>query len=394
VKEHLMSNRNRTRAVVVVCALAYGGLAAVTLASPVGAATTAVNARLSHTLTVLGDSRANAIVLSRDLAGDILVNGGGVAIEGPKATVFNVKQIRILAGAGNDTVSLDETNGALPRADIFGGLGNDRITGSSNLNRLLGGPGSDVLIGGRGDELLSGGGGSDFVDGNQGTDDVVLGDGNDTFQWDPGDGSDRVDGNAGRDVMLFNGSAAGELFDVSANAGRVLFTRSVGSIAMDLGGIEEIDTRTLGGVDSFAAHDLSGTGVTTLEVDDAAAGAPDNTGDRFSVEGTDAADVITVSGSAATGVSITGTAASVHFTNTQAFDEFDVQAAGGDDTVTASGLAAGVVAFSADGGAGNDVITGSAGDDVLHGGDGDDVLTGGPGNDVLDGGTGADVLIQ
>lgn len=389
-----MSKRSRTRAVVVTGAFAASGLAALTLAAPAGAATTAVNVRLTSTLVVSGDARSNTIVVSRDVAGDILVNGGAVVIHGPKPTVDNVKRVRILAAGGDDTVRLDETNGPLPSADIFGGPGNDRITGSSGRDRLFGGLGSDTLIGGRGDEFLSGGDGRDFVDGNQGTDTAALGDGNDTFQWDAGDGSDVVNGNAGRDVLLFNGAAADELFDVAATGSRVLFTRSVGTITMDLGGIEEIDTHTLGGVDSFVAHDLTGTGVTDLVVDDSVAGAPDNTADRFTVDGTDAADVITVSGSTAAGVSITGLPASVHFVGTDPIDGLDVQAAGGDDAVNASGLAAGVVSFSADGGTGNDVITGSAGDDVLHGGDGDDVLNGGPGNDVLDGGPGANVLIQ
>jgi Ca2+-binding RTX toxin-like protein len=388
-----MSNRNRTRAAVVTCALASGGLAALALATPAGAATTAVHLRGQSVLTVFGDFRNNTIVVSRDLAGAIHVNGGTVIIQGPKPTVTNVDQIRVFAGAGNDTVSFDETNGTLPAADVFGSTGNDRITGSSGKDRLFGGAGNDVLTGGRGDELLSGGDGTDFVDGNQGADTAVLGDGDDVFQWDPGDGSDVVDGNAGHDVLVFNGAAAGERFEVSANGRRTSLTRDVGTITMDLGGIEEIDTNTLGGTDAFTAHDLTGTGVTDLEVDSGVAGAGDGLGDRLTVDGTDAADNITVSGSAATGVSVAGLAARVHVTGTDAVDGLDVEAGVGDDTVTASGLAAGVVSFSADGGEGNDVIVGSAGDDVLHGGDGDDLLNGGPGNDVLDGGPGANVLI-
>ena len=388
-----MTNRNHTRARLVTCALASGGLAALALATPAGAATTAVHLRGQSVLTVVGDFRNNTILVSRDLAGGIHVDGGTVIVQGPRPTVTNIDLIRVFAGAGNDTVSFDETNGALPAADVFGSAGNDRITGSSGKDRLFGGAGSDVLIGGRGDELLSGGDGTDFVDGNQGSDTAVLGDGDDVFQWDPGDGSDVVDGNAGHDALVFNGAGAGERFDVSAKGSRTSFTRDIGTITMDLGGIEEIDTHTLGGTDSFTAHDLTGTGVTDLEVDEGVAGAGDGLADRLTVDATDAADNITVSGSAATGVSVAGLAASVHVTGTDAVDGLDVEAAGGDDSVNASGLAAGVVTFSADGGAGNDRIVGSAGDDSLHGGDGDDVLNGGPGNDVLDGGPGANVLI-
>ena len=385
-----MSNRNRTR---VTCALASGGLAALALATPAGAATTAVDLRGQRVLTVFGDFRNNTIVVSRDLAGGIHVSGAKVLVHGSTPTVTNVDLIRVLAGAGNDTVSFDETNGALPAADVFGSAGDDRISGSSGTDRLFGGPGDDVLIGGRGNELLSGGDGTDFVDGNQGADTAVLGDGDDIFQWDPGDGSDVVDGNAGHDALVFNGSAGAEQFDVSANGTRTLFTRSIGTITMDLGGIEEIDTHALGGSDDFTAHDLTGTGVTDLEVDEGVAGVGDGLADRLTVDGTETADNITVSGSAATGVSVSGLAARVHVIGTDAVDKLDVEAAGGDDSVDASGLAAGVVTFSADGGAGNDRIVGSAGDDSLRGGDGDDVLNGGPGNDVLDGGPGANVLI-
>jgi len=389
-----MSKRSRTRAVVMTCALASGGFAALALASPAGAATTAVKLPGSSTLTVSGDFRANSIVVSRDAVGNILVNGGAVVVHGSKPTVNNVKQIRILAAGGDDTVSLDETNGALPRADIFGGTGNDRLTGSNGLDRLFGGAGADVLIGGRGNEQFSGGDGNDFVDGNQGADTVVLGDGNDTFQWDAGDGSDKVDGNAGHDVMLFNGSVAGEVFDVAANGSRVVFFRSVGTITMDVGGVEEIDTRALGGADAFIAHDLSGTDVTDLEVDEAVAGAPDGAADQVTVDGTDANDIIDVSGSVADGVSVTGLTETVHVTGTDPTDGLDIETAGGNDALTGTPLAAGVVAFSADGGDGDDAIVGSAGDDVLHGGPGNDVINGGAGNDVLDGGSGSNILIQ
>jgi hypothetical protein len=286
-----MSNRNRVRAAVVTCALASGGLAALAFATPAGAATTAVHLRGQSVLTVFGDFRNNTIVVSRDLAGAIHVNGGTVIIQGPKPTVTNIDQIRVLAGAGNDTVRFDETNGTLPAADVFGSTGNDRITGSSGKDRLFGGAGNDVLTGGRGDELLSGGDGTDFVDGNQGADTAALGDGGDIFQWDPGDGSDVVDGNAGHDVLAFNGAAAGERFDVSANGSRTSFTRDVGTITMDLGGIEEIDTHTLGGTDAFTAHDLTGTGVTDLEVDEGVAGAGDGLADRLTVDATDAARI-------------------------------------------------------------------------------------------------------
>ncbi len=92
--------------------------------------------------------------------------------------------------------------------------------------------------------------GNDFVDGQQGNDVAFLGAGDDTFQWDPGDGSDVVEGQDGRDDLLFNGSNADERFEASANGGRVLFTRDLANILMDLDDVEVIDLHALGGRDS------------------------------------------------------------------------------------------------------------------------------------------------
>jgi Ca2+-binding RTX toxin-like protein len=375
----------RTRAVVAAGALLASGLAGLVLAAPAGASTSAVFVQGQGVLTVFGDSAANAITVSRDAAGVIDINGGSVDIHGATATVGNVDLIRVFGGAGDDTISLDERSGALPQADLFGGLGNDRLFGGSAADRLDGGAGDDVLEGGRGNELLVGGDGNDFVDGNVGADTGVLGDGNDVFQWDPGDGSDVVEGQAGDDTMLFNGAGGAETFNISANGNHALFTRDLGGITMDLDGVEHVDTRALGGADAFTVHDLTGTDVTDVLIEEAGPnGAPDGAADRTTVQGTTGADNVTVAGSPATGVTVRGLAATVRLTGTDpTLDALNVDAAAGDDVVNASALAAGVVLYSANGGEGNDRLTGSAGDDTLIGGPGDDVLDGGPGANVL-----------
>lgn len=391
-----MRNRNRAHAVLVACALTGSGLAGLALAAPAGATTRAMFVHGQGVLTVSGDSGNDTIVVSRDAAGLISINGGSVDIHGTAATVANVDLVQVHGGAGDDTISLDETNGPLPRAELFGDAGNDRLTGSSAADRLDGGAGNDILEGGSGAEVLIGGDGNDFVDGNQGADTAILGDGNDAFQWDPGDGSDVVEGQTGADTMLFNGAGIGEAFNVSANGGRVLFTRDIGGITMDLNGIEHINTRELGGADAFTVHDLTGTGVTDVLVDEAGAnGTPDGVADRTTVLGTAGADRVTVSGTPATGVTVAGLSALVRITGTDpSLDGLNIDAAAGDDVVAASGLDAGVVVYSAHGGDGNDLLIGSAGDDALFGDAGDDVLDGGPGQDLLDGGPGANVLIQ
>jgi Ca2+-binding RTX toxin-like protein len=113
--------------------------------------------------------------------------------------------------------------------------GDDSFSATGNLAALIkisvdGGAGNDTILGSNGIDLLLGGDGDDFIDGQQGNDVIFLGAANDTFQWDPGDGSDTVEGQAGNDKMLFNGSAGAEIFSVSANGGRVLYTAISGTL--------------------------------------------------------------------------------------------------------------------------------------------------------------------
>jgi hypothetical protein len=50
----------------------------------------------SGILSVLGDAHSNTIVVSRDAAGQILIHGGDVAIQGGAATVANTALIQAL----------------------------------------------------------------------------------------------------------------------------------------------------------------------------------------------------------------------------------------------------------------------------------------------------------
>jgi Ca2+-binding RTX toxin-like protein len=181
--------------------------------------------------------------------------------------------------------------------------GNDRYSTTGDLAPLIritadGGAGNDTLLGSNGVDLLLGGDGTDFVDAQQANDVAFLGDGNDTFQWDPGDGSDIVEGQDGRDTMLFNGSNGDEIFEASANGQRVRFTRDLGSIVMDLDDIESIDLKALGGVDRLTVSDLSGTDVDEVKTDLAAlGGGNDNAADNVIVNATNGDDVAIVTGS-------------------------------------------------------------------------------------------------
>src|SRR5262249_15512364 len=87
-------------------------------------------------LTIFGDNLDNTITVSRDAAGTILVNGGAVGVQGGTPTVGNVSLIQAFGQAGNDTITLDEANGALPKANLFGGAGNDTLVGGSGADLL------------------------------------------------------------------------------------------------------------------------------------------------------------------------------------------------------------------------------------------------------------------
>jgi hypothetical protein len=73
----------------------------------------AITATFSNgTLSIVGDDTQNAISVSRDLAGTILVNGGAVAITGGPATAANTALIDVSALGDLDTIQFDDTNGA------------------------------------------------------------------------------------------------------------------------------------------------------------------------------------------------------------------------------------------------------------------------------------------
>jgi Ca2+-binding RTX toxin-like protein len=222
-----------------------------------------------------------------------------------------------------------------------------------------------------------------------------MGAGDDVFRWDPGDGSDIVEGQDGADTMVFNGANGNENVDLSSNNGRLRFFRDAGTITMDVDGTESIQFNALGGVDKVTIHDLTGTAVTQVSLNLAASsGAGDGASDSVIIEGTSAADGVSVQGSAATGVTVNGLAASVSIQGAEPADKLTINTFAGDDAVEASALEASAILFAADGGAGDDFLAGGAGNDTLFGGDGDDVLIGNEGQDVLDGGAGDNVVIQ
>ena len=216
-----------------------------------------------------------------------------------------------------------------------------------------GGAGDDTILGSQGADVLLGGDGDDFIFGDNGDDVAFLGAGDDVFQWNPGDGNDTVEGQDGVDTMLFFGANIAENIDISANGGRVLFFRDIANVTMDLNDVETIDFRALGGVDNIVVGDLSGTDTTRIDLDlRGPNGGGDGAADSITVNGTNGADVIAVTGDAG-GVSVFGLQATVNvFFPEVANDRLTINALDGDDVINASSLEADGIQLTLNGGRG------------------------------------------
>jgi Ca2+-binding RTX toxin-like protein len=359
---------------------ARGGADTLTVNDLSGTGVTDVNLDLSGTPgSGAGDGKADTVIVNGTNAADnvrIASQSGRVAVTGLAAKVTiaapdaSLDNLIINALSGDDTVNASGLS-----AGVIG------LT-------LNGGAGTDLLIGSQGDDLVIGGTGNDVA---------LMGAGDDTFVWNPGDGSDIVEGQGGHDTLQFNGSNVSERIDLSANGSRLLLTRDVGSIIMDVNGVEQVNISARGGADTITVNDLSGTGVTDVNLDlsgTPGSGTGDGKADTVIVNGTNGNDVIGVAGSSVQ-TDVVGLAASVHIVGAEvANDRLIVNAGSGDDVVDASGLGATAIGLVENGGDGDDVLIGGDGNDTLSGGAGDDVLIGGLGLDILDGGSGDNILIQ
>ena len=219
--------------------LAAGGVTAVYIAS-------------AQALAVIGNAQDNAVTVSRDAAGKLLVNGGAVPVLGPTPTVANTALIEIFGLAGNDTLALNEANGALPGALLFGGAGDDTLTGGSGADQLFGEAGNDTLLGKGGADLLHGGADNDTLVGGDGDDQVFGEGGDDRMIWNPGDDTDLNEGGDGVDTVEVNGGNGAEAFTAVPNGARVRLDRlTPAPFALDIGTSENLVVNMNGGDDSF-----------------------------------------------------------------------------------------------------------------------------------------------
>src|SRR5262245_58129447 len=286
----------------------------------------------SGTLSVFGDALNNTINISRNAAGQILVNGGAVPVQGGTATVANTALIQVFGQGGNDIITLDQANGALPRANLFGGAGNDTLTGGAGNDMLFGQSGNDTLRGQGGFDMLFGGSEDDVLIGGDADDQMFGESGNDRFIWNPGADTDLMEGGAGIDTVEVNAGNGNEIFTLTANGARVRFDRlDPAPFSLDIGTSEKLELKMNGGDDSFSA---------------------------------------------------TG--------NLAALIQITVDGGGGNDTILGSNGADLLI-----GGDGNDFIDGQQGNDTAQLGAGEDVFQWDPGDgsDIVEGGDGSDTML-
>jgi len=352
---------------------AQGGADSITVHDLSGTGVQKVDLDLAGTPgTGAGDAQADAVTVEGSNGNDVI----SIVQSGSTVTVSGTPEIVTITG-------VDATGDSLT---VKGFDGNDTIDASTmsvGLNLTLdGGAGNDFIRGGAGNDLLLGGSGNDTIIGGRGNDVALMGADDDTFIWNPGDGSDTIEGQGGFDTLEFTGSNVSEKIDIAANGSRARFFRDVGSVTMDLNGVEDLRFHALGGADSVTVNDLTGTNATRVDVDlTNSSGTGDDQADTVTDNGTSAADTITATSAGGT-ITVSGLAASIYVTGFEpGQDSVVINGLGGDDVINASAVTG--VGLTLNGGDGNDLITGGAGNDVISGGRGSDVALMGNGDDTF-----------
>jgi len=125
-------------------------------------------------------SKTALLVTGTDRTERIDVEGTGngqapvrIKADGRVIGTFTVTgRVIVYAKGGNDTVY--SNNIGIP-VWVFGGMGNDNITGGRGDDLLLGEGDNDTIVGGNGHDILIGGTGADVINGNLGNDVLVAG---------------------------------------------------------------------------------------------------------------------------------------------------------------------------------------------------------------------------
>ncbi|MBP2160300.1 MULTISPECIES: calcium-binding protein [Asticcacaulis] len=295
----------------------------------------------------------------------------------------------VSGGDGLDTVVIDA--GTLTDVTFYGGLFSynelfyyrDGVRDSIKLNgfEALNFTGNAVhaVFGGTGNDTLTGLSGDDFFEGVSGDDILNGGDGNDALN--AGVGNDTIDGGAGVDIGAVSYvDRLGDLYLVNGGVAGVTYTATVGGVAA--GTVRNVEMLYING--GFGNDTIGGTVVA---------------GGYLGLSGGDGRDVAIVDASALTTAAFYGgllagylenPGAGGSFVSLNTFERLDFTGnatnsyyggvSGGNDDDSLTGLG------------GNDTFYGQLGNDSISGNGGADLLVGNGGADTISGGDGADQI--
>jgi Ca2+-binding RTX toxin-like protein len=244
-----------------------------------------------------------------------------------------------------------------------GTSGNDYLSGLAGyVNRIYGGAGNDNITGAEKDDILSGGTGNDSLSG---------GNGNDTYLFNLGDG---------QDVLLdYDSSGLANSDKLQFGAGITPGSTQMNRVGSDLVlSINETDKVTLQNYFSSASYRIE-----TIAFADGTTWDLPSVMSQLIYTGTSGNDYL--SGLAGYANRINGGVGNDNITGADGAD-YLIGAAGNDS------LNGGIGNDILQGGADIDILVDTAGNNLLDGGAGGDSITGGSGNEFFIGGTGNDTI--
>lgn len=315
--------------------------------------------------TITGDNGTDTVFYQSRTA-DLLLSIDGVANDGESGESDNIP---------NDIES------------IFGGEGNDLITGSSVGNFIHGMAGDDVILGEDGNDSLHGGDDNDVIEGSAGDDTLEGWDGDDLLR-DSSTGPDVFQGGDGYDHVDYSDRTAPLSINVNGS-----FDDGQSGEGDFIGlGIERF---TLGlAADTFVGSDNS-EHVDGMGDDDVLSGnggedhLNGNTGED-DLDGGDDSDVLDGGFDSQPDVlDGAGGHDSAAYNSRTAAVNVSLDGVANDGQ---SGENDQVLTEAVQGGSGNDTLTGNSANNYLAGNDGNDTLIGGYGEDMVIGMAGDDTL--
>lgn len=289
---------------------------------------------------------------TNDLFVSLGIDGGHCeAVE--TCTVQNDVEV-ILGGSGNDTFTCTDENDA--GCTVYGGAGNDTITGSAYNDTLIGDAGNDTIIPREGDDIVDCGGGTDTI--------------SYADRWDGGALTIALGGDGGM-ANPGNGASA-----VSENDSIAYCENIIGGSGIDTINGNELNNIISGGPGNDVIY--GGPGDDTFNMGSSAAA-----NGKDMIDGEEGEDTIDFS-ARTVAVNVVLNTNSATYVNGEAAEDAgvvnveNVLTGSGNDTV--AGDSANNRIETNDG---NDTINGGAGDDIIAPGAGTNTIICGPGNDLV-----------